>query len=674
MTTDPSMILMRRRFAAATCLRLPVKVFASLALCALAACGGGAGDETAAVPQDKAHAASALRAPDYSVAVQQLYVSYFGRPADPAGLANFRAALAAAGAPSDIQGLNAAYNQNATVRALVDAFGTSAESNALYTGNTVSFVTAIYRNVLNRTPDAEGLKFWVDALDRKGLTKGNAALSIMAGALANTSSQGQLDAALVARRISAASSFTATVNTPANIALYSGDAAAAIGRTMLVSVTTSTDSSVLQAAIDNAIVSLDKAAHPAPPAGTVDASFGTSGIAFDNVTGAEHDEPVALLMQPDGKFLVVTNTHDTHHLPQVGIRRYNTNGGLDTTFGKSGKTGLSIGLTPTAAALQTDGKILLTGYLADGMYSCGLTRLNADGTTDATFGMIATTFGTAGIAPLLTSTIQGRCFAVAVQPDGKIVVAGSRQSMVDSNHTVIGPYLDFALARFNANGSIDSSFGNGGCVVSQLISLRSDQNVRSIALQPDGKIVVAGSTLNVGSTRSAFLIARYLPSGTLDLTFGTKGATGYGGVDEAQQLLLQPDGMMVVAGQVLSQSSPEYYSFAVQRVNMSGALDTTFGELEGAASTRVGSSGSGAYTAALQSDGKIVVAGYSAEGIGIVRYGTDGRLDESFGDLGMVTKAISAGATAVASVIQKDGKIVVLASTEGGVALVRFWP
>lgn len=189
---------------------------------------------------------STSTAGDYTTAVQQLYVSYFGRPADPGGLTNFSNALLNAKAPTDIQALSAAYNVNTAVRSLVDAFGTSAESNTLYPGDTTAFVTAIYRNVLSRAPDADGLGFWVSAINQGNLTKGNAALAIMAGALANKSPQGILDGALINKRIAVASNFTSTLVAFSLSDGYRGDPAAASARNMLSLVTKDTDSFMFQ--------------------------------------------------------------------------------------------------------------------------------------------------------------------------------------------------------------------------------------------------------------------------------------------------------------------------------------------------------------------------------------------------------------------------------------------
>ncbi|HYC42787.1 MAG TPA: DUF4214 domain-containing protein [Noviherbaspirillum sp.] len=236
----------------------------------LAGCGGGSQDSVGR----SAMTPSAITAPhthvvaDYHSIVQQLYIAYFGRPADPGGLANFAAELESAHASSDIQALNAAYGSNPRVRSLVDTFGSSEESKSLYPGDTNAFVTAIYRNVLNREPDAEGLDFWMKAIDERGLTRAHASFSIMAGALANSTVQGRSDAMLINRRVSVGTAFTASLSTPALVSAYRGDASAALARDMLRSVTGTSDDRAVRAAIGSTLATLSSA----PPSGG-----GTSG-------------------------------------------------------------------------------------------------------------------------------------------------------------------------------------------------------------------------------------------------------------------------------------------------------------------------------------------------------------------------------------------------------------
>ncbi|HYC42791.1 MAG TPA: DUF4214 domain-containing protein [Noviherbaspirillum sp.] len=196
-----------------------------------------------------------MAAADYVSVVQQLYVAYFGRPADVSGLANFTAALDATGVPATIEGVKQAYGTSATVKTLVDQFGTSTESANLYgSGTTESFVFAIYQNVLDRVPDAAGFKFWCDEIDAGRVARAKAALDIMAGAKSNTSAQGLIDAATVDAKIAVATNFTTAVTT--QNATYSGDAAAATARAMLADVNNATDVTAFQATITSTLTTI----------------------------------------------------------------------------------------------------------------------------------------------------------------------------------------------------------------------------------------------------------------------------------------------------------------------------------------------------------------------------------------------------------------------------------
>lgn len=202
----------------------------------------------------------------YDTVVQQLYVAYFGRPADPVGLTNFENTLFAANAPTDIAGLTSAYSTSSTIKYYVDSFGLSAESARLYSGTTRDFVTAIYQNVLNRDPNpapGAGLEWWSNAIDSGALTRGNAALAIMNGALQNTTTQGLIDAAAVTKKITVALNFTANCDTPAEISAYSGQAAAATVRSMLHTVNDATDTSAYQTTVTSTLASLVAAKTPA---------------------------------------------------------------------------------------------------------------------------------------------------------------------------------------------------------------------------------------------------------------------------------------------------------------------------------------------------------------------------------------------------------------------------
>lgn len=235
----------------------------------LAACGGG-GDAGQSAPAPKFAASiqstvTQQAVTDYYPVVQQLYISYFGRPADVSGLQNFSQQLTQLNAPSDLQGLTSDYEKNTAIRALIESFGSSDESKALYSGDNDTFVAAIFQNVLGRAPNAEGKAFWVDAISSGRLTRANASLALTAGALVNTSAQGLLDGKLVRNRQQLGSAFTSALDTPAKSAAYSGKAAAAAARAMLSSIGADSSGAGFQAIVDATIAQLVATAAPVVP-------------------------------------------------------------------------------------------------------------------------------------------------------------------------------------------------------------------------------------------------------------------------------------------------------------------------------------------------------------------------------------------------------------------------
>jgi uncharacterized delta-60 repeat protein len=229
-----------------------------------------------------------------------------------------------------------------------------------------------------------------------------------------------------------------------------------------------------------------------------------------------------------------------------------------------------------ALAIQPDGKIVVAGYTTTGGDDSefALARYTVNGTLDRAFGTggkVTTAFGSAGAK------------AVALQPDGKIVAAG--QVLVNR------PDFDFALARFDANGALDQTFGSGGKVTTTFGS--TADFVDAVALQPDGRIVAAGSTGTSQQRDDVFALTRYTPDGTLDSSFGDGGTTGFVTQSQnlAQSVLVQPDGKIVVAGDSLVYSRPGPSDFALARYNADGTLDESFGS-GGKVTTTFGSASS----------------------------------------------------------------------------------
>ena len=216
----------------------------------LAACGGGSSDSTNDMSARQARQititqkASAPTAASYQNVTQELYLAYFGRPADPTGLTNVEAELLAAGAPTDAAGLAAAYSTNAAVKSLVDSFATSKEAETLYSSTSTSqFVDDVYQYLFGRQPAVAGLTYWSTAISSGSLNQAAAALAIMGGASTNMSDQGKVDAQTVTNRLSFATNFTAQLTTQNLASTYSGSNAAAELRSYVATITATTSAS-----------------------------------------------------------------------------------------------------------------------------------------------------------------------------------------------------------------------------------------------------------------------------------------------------------------------------------------------------------------------------------------------------------------------------------------------
>jgi uncharacterized delta-60 repeat protein len=277
-------------------------------------------------------------------------------------------------------------------------------------------------------------------------------------------------------------------------------------------------------------------------------------------------------------------------------------------------------------------------------------------------GSLDSSFGSGGIVN--TSFAYGGTYWCALlQPDGRIVAAGE----VYGNPS--GGPDSFALARYNPNGSLDTSFGSGGELVTSPAGYPSTQ-IFAIALQTDGKIVVAGGMGTGTDGSEQFAVARYNANGALDTTFGAAG-TGFvivpgvpGGHEEnATGVVIQADGKIVATGWAWLSSQAEWVT---SRFNPDGSLDATFGS-GGTVTTIIGGSSGENPGVALQSDGKIVVAG--APNFSVARYNTDGSLDTMYNGTGTITAQIGSSSSANALVIQPaDGNIVLVGNATVGTA------
>ena len=358
--------------------------------------------------------------------------------------------------------------------------------------------------------------------------------------------------------------------------------------------------------------------------GTPDPAFGTGGIVTTSFGASTSSVSKSMTIQSDGK-IVMAGYSSTGGIFIFAVARYNTDGSLDNTFDADGKLTTAIGLTDdeaTAIAIQTDGKIIAAGFSYNGTRNVfALARYNTDGSLDNTFdadGKVTTAFA-GSIGNIINS--------IMLQTDGKLVVAGS-------NHN--GTNLDFALARYNTDGSLDNTFDGDGKLTTAIGP--SDDVAYSVALQTDGKIAVAGNSDDFSN--NDFSIARYNTNGSLDNTFDGDGklTTSIGFAQNAAGLTIQTDGKILIAG---SDGS----NFVAVRYNTTGSLDNSF-DGDGIVITPVGTSNSAeANSIDIQTNGKIIVAGFAFVGAGrdfaLVRYNTNGSLDNTFDGDGKVTTNIN---------------------------------
>jgi uncharacterized delta-60 repeat protein len=402
-----------------------------------------------------------------------------------------------------------------------------------------------------------------------------------------------------------------------------------------------------------------------PSAGMLDPTFGSGGIVNTSLASGTHDYVQSLLVQPDGKILATGEvltwpTTGKFRIPssQYGLARYNPDGSLDSTFGNGGIVVLGKQYyfhMASVAALQPDGKIdVLDGWSGNNGYQWTVLQFKANGKLDGSFGN-----GGQATIPFGNSPSGGQPTDLIVQPpapgqtEGKILVSGN---------TGYGG----GLARLNPDGSLDSTFGNGGYETTTVAGW--------LALQSTGKIIVSGNG-----------VARFNPNGSLDTTFGSGGYAANGGVVAVQG----NDQIVTVGGSAESQ---------VTRYNSDGTLDTSFGN-GGVTASPWGNSGYGFVTTSraavtIGRDGNIIVAGILTGAIEVGRYfgsattihGTAyaaGSLDPTFGSSGVVTTAvndiglITDGWKGMSVVIQADGKIVVGGAAAVGnydFALFRYLP
>jgi uncharacterized delta-60 repeat protein len=409
--------------------------------------------------------------------------------------------------------------------------------------------------------------------------------------------------------------------------------------------------------------------------GSLDVTFDGDGKVLTEFFG-NSDRILSVTLQGDAVLAVGYAMHC--YGEDLAVARYNTNGSLDTAFDGDGKATTDFGGYYDAAssvAIQANGQVVVAGYTGEdpGGEGIALARYNTNGSLDGTFdgdGKVHTDNGGYHLG-----------YSVAAV-SGKIFVAGWSNNSKNQ---------DFALVRFEDNGSLDTGFAAMGMATADFSA--GDDMAVDMAVQTDGKFVLAGRTLQ--GSNNDFALARFCPNGKLDdgvncgsLGFGTGGkiVTDFGGNDYSQSLLIQPDGKIVVSGYTRSCPSSD---FAIARYNANGSLDTSF-DVDGKVTVDFTGQWDDANGVARQPDGKLVVVGmsrttYSNSDFALVRLCSNGMLDngtncgsQGFGSGGKTTTDfIGDSDRAVVVLVQPDNKIVVAGearTSSNDFALARYCP
>ncbi|MCA1843965.1 MAG: hypothetical protein LC792_12435, partial [Actinobacteria bacterium] len=383
----------------------------------------------------------------------------------------------------------------------------------------------------------------------------------------------------------------------------------------------------------------------------------------------------ATAVQPDGRILAagVSNARGTY---DFALARYTATHTLDPTFGKGGVVLTDFGKSydwAYALALQPDGKIVVAGVSnVSGSKDFALARFQPNGDLDPGFGKDGLVVQ--GMRSLTADIIRG----IAIQPDGKIVAGGSSYEDV----VTVGPNSDFMVARYNPDGSNDVSFGIGGLTTTDFGRGSFDQP-NALVLQPDGKVVLGGYTNDGDGPGVLFgadqlALARYTPNGMLDPAFGQGGKVVFDGGSLDERILalaIAPDGGVLAGGYVNGEKRGD---LLLAKLQTDGSLAPGFGTTgKGISVSDLGTYSERVSSLVLQPDGKIVAGGQTAvdhnADFAVFRYTAGGVFDQAFGRGGVATYDFGGREDRVQAVaLQADGKILAVGQSEADFALARF--
>jgi uncharacterized delta-60 repeat protein len=373
--------------------------------------------------------------------------------------------------------------------------------------------------------------------------------------------------------------------------------------------------------------------------GVVQVPAGASGVLTTGLS-SQYSQP---LLEADaaGRLLAFGAPQDSQGLATQVLERYLADGSLDPAFGFGGKATLPIPMTPHDMTVDGSGRTLVVGYNADhysqSRVDWALCRVNADGSAD-------TSFGNAGSVTL--DFLGGYDYAqhVAVDPAGHIVVTGTAGNPADGS-------TEAAIARFNADGSPDSSFGNGGVLV-----FNEGDGMRNVTTDGQGRFLVWGNAIDPSTQQGSFCVARFLADGSRDKSFGTGGHAyvAQGTVEGVQQLAVAGDGSVVLGwGEFSGYGSGD----AVQlvRLNAQGQLDTGFGSGGRLATTL---SEHHDLELAIDAQGRVLAAIDDMAGnLEVARFNADGSMDPGFAASGRMNVDLGGDDELAALQLLADGRI-----------------
>ena len=493
---------------------------------------------------------------DYNSIAQQVYIAYFGRPADAVGLNNMAASLLAANVPvtgvaaADITAFVNAYSTNTTIKGVIDNFGTSTESITLYgTGATATFINAIYLQVLGRSPALEGMGFWSNALDSGRMTRGEAALRIMEGALNNATAQGLIDADAVANKTTAAATFTANQLTTADIIGYTGSTAAATARTWLSTVTNDTATlTTAQASVATTITSINTATSTVTATGSTftltssadtgatftgtsgndnyvgqisaDMGTGTTLNAGDALNGGAGTDTLSISVAGLSTAAVSSTATTLTALEKVLVSNFdsNANDGHDTEFNGALWTGVTtVGLTSSAATGDTaftNLTAIAAAEMANGAadlsvsYNATVVSGTADAQTLALDGVTAGTFtADAGI-----ETVSISSAATAT----KSTLTALSATGADTLNVSAGAALTISGALDTNITTIDASASTAGVsLVLGTVDLTVTGGTGGDTIRIAGTTVDANDTINAGTGTDTLQLTDAVASSTV---------------------------------------------------------------------------------------------------------------------------------------------------------------